>query len=242
MSTVVPELSRNRVHLWTSALFVEWQAPDAGILSAAEKERAGRFRRRSDAERYISARLILRMILAGYTGFGPGEVGIGISPEGKPHLEPEQGLSFSISYSGDIFLCAVTSGGEVGVDVQVHAGIDQGSENAELFMSENEAGAFISLSGRDRERFFFDSWARREAVAKACGKGLKEAPRSISIEPSVRPGGHWTALAPSSAIRWNVFDIPVMEGYSAAAAVETECLHVELLEFSLSGRPSVVVA
>jgi 4'-phosphopantetheinyl transferase len=206
-------------------------------------DRARRFRRRADAERYVSAHVLVRRILAWYSGTGPGEVGIGISPEGKPYLASGSGasgsgpcgLSFSISYSGDMVLCGVTRGGRTGVDIQEHSGIDPSVESAAVFMPEAEIDVFLSLPAPDKQRMFFDSWARREAVAKGCGKGLSEDPRLIGIEPAGSSGGRWTSPATSSSAPWNVFDIPVPEGYSAAVAVEEHCVHADLFEFGLNG-------
>src|SRR5687767_4853631 len=70
------ELQDGEVHVWTVRLDTEPRLLDqAGkVLSAAEKERAARFVRPLDRERYVVCHGMTRSILAKYAGALPAEL------------------------------------------------------------------------------------------------------------------------------------------------------------------------
>ena len=90
-----------------------------GVLSPAEITRAERLVQPKDRQRFITARTALRGILGSYLGLPPAAVSFRINAHGKPYLDPASAmLQFNLSHSGDWALCAVTTAGEVGVDIE----------------------------------------------------------------------------------------------------------------------------
>ena len=107
------------VDVWVARL-----DPDSGELarrvaatSGAERQRASRFRRRLDADRYLAAHGALRLLLADYLACDPLSLRVGTHENGKPFLEGAR-LEFNLSHSGAVALIAVARSRQVGVDVE----------------------------------------------------------------------------------------------------------------------------
>lgn len=83
--------------------------------------------------------------------------------KGKPYFK-DSPLSFSLSHSGELVLCAIADH-EIGVDVQKVIDLDW-EKLAKRFFSPMECDSL----GTDRE-LFFRLWCRKEAYGKLTGEG-----------------------------------------------------------------------
>ena len=210
------------VDLW--AMSLDGATGDEGLLSADERERAGRFAAPEPRRRYVGARARLRRVLSLYLGLPPGEIVFRYGPQGKPFVlpsGPEEAPRFNLSHSGDRLLVAVARGAEVGVDLERIAPGFPASEVAARFLAPEEAGALEGLPADQQLSEFFHLWARKEAVLKGLGTGLSGSPADIRFTPD---DGHW-AVRPSGTLaaslgRWSVRDLTCWEGYAAAVAIE----------------------
>lgn len=125
------------------------------LLCAGEKKRARAIRSDRDRRLWTRSRGLLRALLARYVGADPRELRFVLGPHGKPALLPEAtgsaiDLRFNLSHSGTMALYAVSTGCEVGVDIE-----------------------------RPRERYtaeFLRAWVTREAAGKCRGSGLATPP------------------------------------------------------------------
>ena len=126
-------------------------------LSPEEHLRSHIYRFQEDRQRFVVARGLLRTILARYMHANPGEVCFAVSQTGNPELHPDLNsrTRFSLSYSGDRAVFALTQGCDVGVDIeQVRADYPVDCV-AELFFSDQEQARFRSLpSCLTAPRFF----------------------------------------------------------------------------------------
>ena len=95
--------------------------PLAATLSDAEQKRADRFRFEKDKQHYEICQGLLRNILGNYLGLPPEKVAFESGDRGKPFLQevanPDR-IHFNASHSGSVFICGVTQGREIGVDVE----------------------------------------------------------------------------------------------------------------------------
>lgn len=190
------------------------------FLTAAEKERAQRFVRREDRDRFALGRVLTRTMIAEMTG-SPAEVAdFSTGPYGKPFLPDRPDLCFSIAHSGDVVLVGMGIGMDLGVDVEMHRrDIELLSLARVIFTKEEQAGIF----GRpeiDPVPAFFRQWSAKEAVVKALGTGLSLDPLRFALD--------LTATAPVPVFHgpgpddvgagWTIVDIPTIDGHSAVAA------------------------
>ena len=137
--------------------------PLALLLSADERARAARFRLERDRRRFVVARARLRQLLAERLAASPESIALVYGPHGKPALA-QGSLRFNVSHSGELALYAFSRDREVGIDVEAVRDVPEAERIARRWFAE-----------ADYRRFgFLGCWTRREAVAKALGRGIAE--------------------------------------------------------------------
>ena len=119
---------------------------------------------------------LLRRAASLLTGLSPEEFHTKKAPQGKPYFPLHPELYFSISHSGDYWVCAFAPQ-EVGVDIQEHT----------LNRSETRLEAMVRFAKMARRFFhpveakyvetesfyrFFGVWAARESYVKYTGQGI----------------------------------------------------------------------
>jgi 4'-phosphopantetheinyl transferase len=196
----------DEVHVWQASLDLDPTELDVvgRCLSPDERARAARFRLERDRARATASRAWLRHLLGGYLRERPAELEFVTDVRGKPRLvEPRaHGLRFSLSHSEGIALYAVTSGGEVGVDIERVQDDFPVAEMARRFFSASEQAAMAAVHADRRVRGHFECWTRKEAYLKGIGLG-------------------WSASsAPDAAISgWSVHSLDAGPDHVAAVAV-----------------------
>jgi 4'-phosphopantetheinyl transferase len=227
-SRLVPEfLSQAEVHLWIAHLEIcaEKFSYFKSILSLDERERAGRFRKIRDAQRYVAARGILRSLLAAYLMIEPDRLRFAYDAFGKPRVAGKETLSsmkFSISHSDDLALFGFARGHRIGVDVErIRPDIDV-EDLAARFFSPNELKKLRSLSADQQKEAFYSGWTRKEAYLKGRGEGLSFP--LDRVEVSLTPDQCAMILKTSDDHdvwrRWILQHLSPAPGYIGAAAVE----------------------
>ena len=170
----VPPLERGTVDLWLLALDGPAGRCEAlaRLLDPAEQERASRFVRRFDRDRFCVAHGLTRRVLAAYLGRDPNRIAYHYGLRGKPELSGGTALSFNLSHSGAWGLLAVVRAGPVGVDLELVRDIPDHAELARSNFAPGEVLALESLASADRRDAFFACWTRKEALVKSLGDGL----------------------------------------------------------------------
>ena len=200
----MPSLGPDELQLWR----IDLDRPDAGsehivaVLSLEERRRAFRFRSAVDARRWMLSRAALRAILGGHLGIGPSEVSFVLRPGGKPALAGDAAgrVRFNLSHSGGMALVGVSSGHEVGVDVERIRGDLDETALARLALGARAVELLEAAEPERRVAAFFRLWVRHEASIKCRGVGLGEG----------QPAGDDGVV---------VDDVAIGDGYAAAVAV-----------------------
>ena len=146
---------------------------------------------------------MLRHVLGEYVNVPAAELTFTYSDYGKPALSG-QNVHFSLSHSGDLAVCAICEGTEVGVDIERIREIGDMDALFHSISSAREYTVFRTLPPAERTRAFFETWTRKEACVKATGKGLSTPLADIEVLP---------ALGES---RWPVVTLSTKPGYAAA--------------------------
>ena len=200
----------DEVHLWVVDLDASPEQAPRRLMAttAAERERASRFRLPGAGERYLAAHGALRLILAGYLARDPLSVCLSADERGKPFLEDMTttgDLQFNLSHSGTLALVAVARGRQVGVDVEQLRHMPDLDGVAERICTPAERSALGALAESHRESAFFALWTRKEAFAKATGEGIGAIARGLDL---VRQD------------RWTLVEVTDLPGYAACVAAE----------------------
>jgi 4'-phosphopantetheinyl transferase len=124
-------------------------------------------------------------------------------------------LQFNLSHSGDWALCAVTTAGEVGVDIERVRLRSQAYrlKVARRFFSAHEYHAINSA--------FFSGWTRKEAYIKCHGKGLAIPLDTFTVSigaasPATLIQSDWN---PVDVTQCRLYDLDAPAGYYAALAL-----------------------
>lgn len=217
------DLPAAEVHVWWARprLDPAWSV----LLDAAEAGRLAAYRREEDQARFLTGTALVRSIYASDLGIEPAAVKLDRTcpdcdrPHGKVRLAGGgSDVEVSVSHSGDWVVVAAYRVRPIGVDVeQVNPGLD----HLEL--------ARIAFTGAERERLrtepdragaFTTAWARKEAVVKALGEGLRTPLNGFSVAPDGRIDS-WPER-PDLAGRVHLLDLEADETHRAAVAVLDE--------------------
>lgn len=220
-----PPLPAEAVHLWQVPL-TPAQAGLADLLtllSEAERTRAQQFHFERHRQRFVAGRAALRLVLSRYTGVPAVAVPLAVGAFGKPALaEPAAGLHFNLTHAEDLALLAVTTGRELGVDLERVRPLPDLEAVAEHFFSTAERAEVLAQPPAQRPPVFFTCWTRKEAYLKAIGTGLAEPLQHFDVTPLTGPPPEplWVQPHHTPDRRWRVADLPAPAGYAAALAAE----------------------
>ncbi|MPY96469.1 MAG: 4'-phosphopantetheinyl transferase superfamily protein [Actinophytocola sp.] len=213
---------------------VWWSRPLASAddhlhtLDDTERGRFNAYRQDADKLRFLTGRLLARTAVARWLGTTPEAIAFDATCEdcGKPHGRPRvighDDVALSLSHSGARVGVAVTAGMSVGLDVEATSRRAAG-DLITYALNDTERAALAQLAPDDAAAAFFTYWARKEALMKATGRGLKIPLRSITLsapgEPARLVAADDAALDPAAT---TLLDVDPGPGYRAAVAVLTD--------------------
>jgi 4'-phosphopantetheinyl transferase len=214
------EITTGEVHVWIVGTAVpnDIAAELHRNLDPAEADRAAKLPRNRLANSFVVTRGTLRYLLGRYLDCDPASLRFEYGAKGKPALAAEKGLQFSVSHSGDLAAIALTSGCEIGIDLERVRPLPEMDQIASRYFDPDEAREILSLPESDRLRSFFRVWTRKEAYIKAIGEGLSET--LLRFSPEGLPGMLEFMTTGDSADRtlWTLHDLEVAPDYLAAVA------------------------
>ncbi|SDY22657.1 4'-phosphopantetheinyl transferase superfamily protein [Nitrosomonas sp. Nm58] len=186
-------------------------ADDWAMLSADEQVRAQRFHRQQDRVRAIATRAALRRLLAERVMLPPNELHFVTGAFGKPHLQAHAGIEFNVSHAGSFALIALSTQGEIGIDIEQRQR-DVTHLDAHVLSSVEHAEGIWSSQN------FIELWVVKESVLKALGWGIAEYLQAITVRPNhdggyciIHDQGEWAGV--------DAWSIGVPLYYAAALAL-----------------------
>ena len=159
-----------------------------------------RYRRWQDAQAHLIGRLLIARGLAAY-GVSPAPP-LRYSDDQRPYVDLP--VDFSISHSGEYVVCVIADDRRVGVDIERIRPIVL----ADMQLSFSPAEWQAITTAPDPHQQLFDYWTRKEAVAKADGRGMPIADRIVL-------NGSQARVEETS---WFVSAVTVATGYRAYLA------------------------
>jgi 4'-phosphopantetheinyl transferase len=143
------------------------------------------FRKAADTQRYILAHFLKRYVLAKHLKIPLLDLSFKTNEYGKPFCEVKNAPYFNLSHSGAWVALAVSGMSEVGIDVEFPRDI-----NIQAVMKKISSGAQIEryISTEPSKTTFLCTWTQKEAISKACGRGLGVGMRSIPCSGATGDG------------------------------------------------------
>jgi 4'-phosphopantetheinyl transferase len=239
LTSVDGELGADEAHVWRAALDqpADMIAKLAPLLSKDESQKAMRYYRPADRDRFIVGRGILRKIISAYLALPPGQLRFTYNEYGKPAVSDDQNdraLNFNLSHSADLILYAVTRGRLVGIDIEYIREDFATLEIAEHFFSKDEVTALKSLPMDQRTIGFFNCWSRKEAFIKAKGMGVSYPLDrfAVSLAPGEPPSLLKVDDDEREVARWKVYELKPGAGYAAAMIATAPPVTLKQLHWS----------
>jgi len=210
----------DEVEIWVVGVNAVTEAEaDVATLSAQEAERCAALDRDARAIA-VTARVVLRRVLARRLGLTPEHVQIVEGDGAKPALAGGE-VEFNVAHSDRLALIAVAQVA-VGADVERVEMIapDEFDDLVAFVLTPRELDELVRLPEHERLDAYCRVWTRKEAFVKATGEGIAGRPL-----PEVVVGVGAAALievvgmAEEELARWTVVDVDVPAGYVASLVV-----------------------
>lgn len=145
-------------------------------FSADYQDKINGYIRWQDAQLSLLGRVILFKAVEQIYNCKPHSKEIMLTKYNKPYFKDDS-VQFNISHSGEIVICALCEGSQVGIDIEMISDIE--IDDFRWQMTENEWSKIIS-SNKSMESFF-DYWTQKEAVIKTHGHGLSISLKTFEI-------------------------------------------------------------
>jgi len=229
----IPALLNEEVHVWRIELSVRATVFEAcyALLTPEEIARSKRLRKSQAREQFIVGRGALRQILGAITGIDPRQLYLVAARGGKPGLAGSD-IAFNVAHSGNTVLIAVRLRGVLGVDVER---IEPAMRFAEVAEHSFAAVENLWLAGihdpEERRRVFYQLWTRKEAVAKADGRGLALPFRSFEVALSASERAAVTMERDAGGQSFWVMDLPLGNEMAGTLATDSPVGEMKLLVF-----------
>lgn len=201
-------------HCQTGIRFDCWSVLDTQERNRAERMRAGIAR-----TEFVVARGYLRRLVGNILKCNAQQITFITGENGKLSLKGCTGVHFNLTHSGEKILISLSRDGQVGIDLEAEKlDIEVMNVAQECFHPKEIALLQGQTSQEQLAHAFYLCWTRKEAVAKADGRGLCLAPESFSVVP-LQVGESEVRLGASGEVTsiW-VRELNVGSGYSAAFA------------------------
>ena len=173
----------------------------------------------------MQCRALLRVLLAERTNHRADDITFDEETFGKPVLSGKaagSGIHFNLSHSGSWALIAISTSGEVGVDIEGRRPQRDISGIADNFFAACEQQAIQAMATTDREAAFYRCWCRKESFAKATGLGLQLPFNRFTVNVEAQAPAKLLSVDYESLLvsQWQMHTLQVPEGYFAALTVK----------------------
>lgn len=229
IAPVNPVISSAEIHVWRFD-FTDSDAQLAMLketLSTDEQQRAEKIIFDDKRRQYVSARGVLRKILAKYIGVKPIELEFENGEHGKPSLSGyPSNIEFNLSHSESMGLIALTKNQRVGVDVDRIGRSTDWQKIAKRTFSQAEQQQLFSLADADQERAFIRLWTCKEAYTKGFGDGFSYGFKNFSV--ALTPAdAHLTSddIHPERVSLWHLAELELEVPNLGCLAVEKTALN-----------------
>lgn len=207
------------VHVW----FLDLSELGGSLQAALDGPQASQERPPfTSGQLRFARRFYLRLLLGAYLGLPGKSVQIIRSLRGKPVLDPVKHgnfLHFSMAKSNDRLLIGLSAFSHVGVDLepaqrQAHNALGV----ARRYFSETEAKALAGLPPGALNDSFLRTWACKEAVVKASGKGIANELCRFTVETDLDRQPAMLEFNGERAAEWRLALLQPESGFLGAVA------------------------
>jgi 4'-phosphopantetheinyl transferase len=238
---ILPHLLAHEVQLWRIDLGDTFDsAYYASLLTPSELADANRRRAGEVRDHFTIGRACLRVLLGNAVGIDIRDITITKGAHGKPSI-PTTGdtrISFNIAHSKNTLLIAIGRQEAIGVDVEyIDRSVDL-MEVAQANFTEDEIARLLSIRDKDeQQKTFYTYWVRKEAIAKADGRGLLLAMNSFDVSADSMNHHRVEVKEPGRSQSYFVSDLELGDEIAGALALTSPECKLHQLIFPLDSPP-----
>ncbi len=216
-------LCQGVIELWHGTLGHDGRRSDFyyDLLDREERLTADAMHRPLVRERYLEVRARLRLKLAEYSGQDARTIVLAKTEHGKPYLPDYPELNFNLSHSKDELLLAVTTGRQLGVDVETIRWRSGLSGIARKCFAESELRYWLALPKEQQAAAFFRFWTAKEAFVKATGRGIALGLNKVVIAEDAQLRLLAIPQEYGDPEQWSLLGVELGEGLSAAVCINS---------------------
>jgi len=221
-------LRENEVHLfYAKADLFDCASAALAILAPDERSRYERFHFTEDKQEFLTARYLLRTLLARHyvPGVSPQNLKFVYEDRGKPQLCKSQNVrsvSFNVSHSKGTIALAFSGNKKLGVDLEFMGRKSNYVDIAEHAFSEFELCELRKLAAEERQKRFYQYWTLKEAYIKAEGAGLSMALDRFHFDLEKSQAIRVVRHDESDTEKWRFQLRTPFPGYQAAIAIHSD--------------------
>jgi 4'-phosphopantetheinyl transferase len=192
------------------------------MLRPVERERHARFRHDDDRHMFLIGRVMARAIVADAIGEAPHDWPWREGPRGRPEVDrADCRVSFNLAHSAGLVVCARSTSGPVGVDVEHRSRAPLEHALVTRCCADDEA-ADVNARGDGWRDHFLKYWTLKESYLKATGLGISVHLPDVRFRLHDGPSAAFTGSLAGADAGWT-FDLREMtpHHYVAVAASTT---------------------
>jgi 4'-phosphopantetheinyl transferase len=197
------------------------QARALAMLRPAERERHARFRHDDDRHMFLIGRVMARAIVADAIGEAPHEWPWREGSRGRPEVDRDDcPVSFNLAHSAGLVVCARSTSGPVGVDVEHRSRAPLEHALVARCCADDEA-ADVNAHGDGWRDHFLKYWTLKESYLKATGLGISVHLPDVRFRLEGGPSAAFTGSLSGADAGWT-FDLrETMPNHYVAVAAST---------------------
>lgn len=185
------------------------------FLDAFEINRAKKYYKKKDENRFIICRSLLKIVLSHCIKCDISKIKIDYHNNKKPYLLSHPLLFFNLSHSEEYALIAL-SNRQIGVDIE-HINKNYDYINSLLYIFSTAEASYID-NAVNKKHAFYSLWTRKEAFVKALGKGIDDDFPKIPC----MDGCHILDYSFLETKDWSIQGFQLTNNYMGAIAYETK--------------------
>lgn len=175
------------------------------LLSSEERIRHDRLRSARARRQHLGARMLIRYVLAAYTGLRPESLRFQTGPYGRPELVPNPLLlDFNISHTDGLIGCILTRDQRCGIDLERTPPPPDVARAILQFLAADEQTAIRGLPAGEQDMAVLDHWVVKEAYLKALGVGLTRGVDSFLVKGLPGPTIRIEDAIGKDSVQWQV--------------------------------------
>lgn len=242
----IDALTQGSVHVWHMELdkaeceLESWHR----ALGSEERVRASSITREPVRRRFVIARGLLRSLLGRYLHTSAANLAFDLGEHGKPRLagsEPDRGLVFNVSHSGDRLAIALAHEARLGADIECWRPLRDAAALASRCLGPSELADWNRLPESQQLAEFFRLWTLKEAFCKAVGRGIAMGLQNCVFDSAATPAKllAWpSATGENDAGRWLFSEFGGSSEMSGAVAIDRPASSVRHFDFHRCRLPA----